>query len=61
MLRIYTKAFEAEFKSVDDMLNLPDLEDADYVPLRWKESVLDQKVFRTRYADYVRFSVAFFW
>jgi hypothetical protein len=28
MLGIYTKAFEAEDKSVDDMLNRPDLEDA---------------------------------
>ncbi|KAK0655555.1 hypothetical protein B0T16DRAFT_14098 [Cercophora newfieldiana] len=53
MLGIYTKAFEeAEYKSVDDMLNRPDLEDADYVPLRWKESVLDQTIFRTRYADF---------
>ena len=54
MLGIYKDAFEAEYKSVDDMLNRPDLEDADYVPLKRKESVLDEKIFRARYADFLR-------
>lgn len=52
MIGIYTEAFEAEYKSVDDMLNRPDLEDADYVPLNWKVSERGKKIFRTNYADF---------
>lgn len=55
--RRYTHA-STEHKSVDDMLNRLDLGDPNYIPLGWKESVLDKKIFRSRYADLARFPTA---
>lgn len=52
MLGIYKKAFEAEYKSVDDILSRPDLEDVDYVPLKWKEDFADKKIFKTNCSDF---------
>ncbi|KAI4235673.1 MAG: hypothetical protein LQ349_002993 [Xanthoria aureola] len=49
--RRYTDASTVH-KSVDGMLNRPDLEDPNYIPLGWKESILDKKKFRSRYADF---------
>src|SRR5207244_4303823 len=38
-------AFEDEISTFHDLLHRPNLENVDYVPLKWKEDVLDRPIF----------------
>ncbi|KAJ2898906.1 hypothetical protein MKZ38_003590 [Zalerion maritima] len=51
---IQAGVFEADYKSVDDLLHRPILEDVDYVPLEWNGSMLDKQIFPTSYAVFTR-------
>ncbi|KAG9023096.1 hypothetical protein FRB95_013563, partial [Tulasnella sp. JGI-2019a] len=51
---IQAGAFEADYKSVDDLLHQPILEDVDYVPLKWKESMLEKPIFPMSYTVFAR-------
>ena len=51
---IQAGAFEADYKSVDDLLHRPILEDVDYVPLKWKKGILDKPIFPMSYSLFIR-------
>lgn len=42
---IHDDAFDPSFSSVKELLHRPILEDVNYVPLPWKEGMLDRPIF----------------
>ncbi|KAM0459553.1 hypothetical protein ACHAPV_005262 [Trichoderma viride] len=38
------RAFKGGDRSIDDLLHKPDLEKADYVPLYWREDIVDKEI-----------------
>ena len=54
MCGIHADAYAAGFTSPDELLNRPILEDVDYVPFEWKESMLDKEIFPMSYATFAR-------
>ncbi|KAL2139234.1 hypothetical protein VTI28DRAFT_5494 [Corynascus sepedonium] len=50
---IASNAFETSFNSLDEILNRPNLEHTDCLPIPWKEKMLDQEVFPINYHQYL--------
>src|SRR2546430_3664496 len=49
----YTTLFRSvSFESVEALLHRPDLEGVDYLPLHWKEEMLDRPIFQISYRAY---------
>jgi hypothetical protein len=49
---LHDQAFEMDFKSLDDILNRPDLGDVDYIPLRWKSGFGKKTILPIPYFKY---------
>ena len=54
VLRIHFKAFEDDMTSVDDLLNRPNLEDVDYIPIKWKDKMLDSLILPMSWPVFIR-------
>jgi hypothetical protein len=54
VLGIHFKAFEDDVTSVDDLLNRPILENFDYIPIKWKESMLDKLILPMSWPVFIR-------
>ncbi|KPM35006.1 hypothetical protein AK830_g11561 [Neonectria ditissima] len=46
---IKDKAFQVPFESLEDLLRQPHLDGVDYVPLAWREDILDEKIVPLKY------------
>ena len=46
-------AFEASFKSAEELLDRPTLENVDYVKLNWKEDVKEKCIFPIKYGKFL--------
>lgn len=45
-------AFDPSFRSIKELLSRPDLEHIDYLPLKWKDEVLDRPIIDLSYFLY---------
>jgi hypothetical protein len=51
-LALQADAFEPSFRSVEELLRRPNLEDVNYVPLKWKTNMEHEIIFKVDYASY---------
>jgi hypothetical protein len=51
-LALKADAFEPSIDSVDTLLRRPNLEGVDYLPLKWKEGILETSIFPLDYRTY---------
>ncbi|KAI0909051.1 hypothetical protein F4823DRAFT_563275 [Ustulina deusta] len=51
---IHSGAFKAGYKSVEELLHRPNLEDVDYVPLEWNDNMADEDIFPMSYTTFSR-------
>ncbi|KAK8035693.1 hypothetical protein PG991_001766 [Apiospora marii] len=42
---IQKKAFKVDFKTIDEIFELPNLESVDFVPLEWKQEMMEEMIF----------------
>ncbi len=54
MCGIHSGAFKAGYKSVEELLHRPNLEDVDYVPLEWNDNMADEDIFPMSYTTFSR-------
>ncbi|KAI1313157.1 hypothetical protein F5Y03DRAFT_406465 [Xylaria venustula] len=54
VIGIHFNAFKAGYRSVDELLHRPNLEHVDYVPLEWRDEVLDDDIFPMSYTTFSR-------
>jgi hypothetical protein len=46
---IQRRAFEADFSTIDEIFDRPNLESVDFVPLKWKQNLLEENIFCISY------------
>lgn len=49
---IAANAFDAPFKSLDEVLQRPILEDTECLPLHWKQDMLESEIFPIEYKQF---------
>ncbi|KAH8165053.1 hypothetical protein CIB48_g3200 [Xylaria polymorpha] len=49
---IHSGAFKAGYKSVEELLHRPNLEDVDYVPLEWNDNMAEEDIFPMSYTTF---------
>ncbi|RYC59464.1 hypothetical protein CHU98_g6760, partial [Xylaria longipes] len=54
VIGVHFDAFKAGYRSVDELLHRPNLEHVDYVPLEWRDEVLDHDIFPMSYTTFSR-------
>ncbi|KAK0629189.1 hypothetical protein B0T17DRAFT_615001 [Bombardia bombarda] len=54
VIGVHFNAFKAGYRSVDELLHRPNLEHVDYVPLEWRDEVLDDDIFPMSYTTFSR-------
>lgn len=54
VIGIHFNAFKAGYRSVDEILRRPNLEDVDYIHLEWREDFLDKEIFPMSYTSFWR-------
>ena len=51
---IHFNAFKAGYKSIDEILHRPNLENVDYIHLEWREDFLNKPIFPMLYSSFCR-------
>ena len=54
MVGIHFNAFKAGYKSIDEILRRPNLEDVDYIHLEWRDDFLNRPIFPMSYSSFWR-------
>ncbi|KAF8887659.1 hypothetical protein CPB84DRAFT_1849826 [Gymnopilus junonius] len=51
---IHSNTFKAGYKSIDEILHCPNLENIDYIHLEWREDFLNKPIFPMSYSSFLR-------
>ncbi|KAH9947511.1 hypothetical protein B0H21DRAFT_691785, partial [Amylocystis lapponica] len=54
VIGIHFNAFKAGYRSIDELLRKPNLENIDYIHLKWRKDMLDKKIFNMSYTSFWR-------
>ena len=60
LVGIHFKALKAGYRNIDDLLHQPNLDDVDYLPLKWGDEILDEEIFSMSYTTFGASYVVFF-